>query len=89
MRKNHLFLEYCCISLEKVKAIYTHLSAHEAPQNVLIARADGEGDFKMSCPSCAQKLWVRDSDVDKRGRCPSCKKAFTVSNVMRTNSSRV
>lgn len=71
------------LSLEKVRAIYTHLSDHEAPQDVVIARADGEGDFKMSCPSCAQKLWVRDTDVDKRGRCPSCKKAFTVPSQVR------
>jgi len=27
---------------------------------------------------CGQKLWVRDSDVNKRGRCPNCKKAFNL-----------
>jgi hypothetical protein len=46
--------------------------------SVLLCREDGETDFKLSCPFCGQKLWVRDSDVDKRGRCPNCQKAFTL-----------
>lgn len=43
---------------------------------VLLFREEGEIDFKMSCPACGQKLWVRDTDEDRRGRCPNCKKAF-------------
>ena len=43
---------------------------------VILFREEGEIDFKMSCPACGQKLWVRDTDVGKRGRCPNCKKAF-------------
>ena len=45
---------------------------------ILIYRNEGEEDFKMSCPYCGQKLWVRDVDVDKRGRCPHCRKGFTL-----------
>jgi predicted RNA-binding Zn-ribbon protein involved in translation (DUF1610 family) len=44
--------------------------------SVILFREEGEIDFKMSCPACGQKLWVRDTDIGKRGRCPNCKKAF-------------
>ena len=67
------------ISLDRAKKIYQSLPAGVViPFSVLILRHEGEVDYKMSCPYCAQKLWVRDSDVDKRGRCPNCKKAFTL-----------
>lgn len=65
------------ISLDKIRAIYRRLpSERSAPMAVIFFREEGEIDFKMSCPACGQKLWVRDSDVGKRGRCPNCKKAF-------------
>ena len=48
------------------------------PIHFLLYRKANEQDFKMSCPFCGQKLWVRDADLDKRGRCPSCKKGFTL-----------
>lgn len=48
------------------------------PMAFLVNRPEGKQDFKMSCPSCGQKLWIRDSDVGKRGRCPNCKKAFDI-----------
>jgi transposase-like protein len=48
------------------------------PIHFLIYRNANEQDFKMSCPFCGQKLWVRDADLDKRGRCPNCKKGFTL-----------
>jgi hypothetical protein len=54
--------------------------SRELPTAVLIYRNEGETDFKMSCPYCGQKLWVRDADEDKRGRCPHCKKGFTLPN---------
>ncbi len=67
------------ISLDKVKAIYRRLPTDSgAPLAVMIVREQGESDFKMSCPVCGQKLWVRDSDVGKKGRCPNCKKAFNL-----------
>lgn len=52
--------------------------AVQIPIHFLIYRKANEQDFKMSCPFCGQKLWVRDADLDKRGRCPSCKKGFTL-----------
>ncbi len=67
------------ISLDKVKAIYRRLPTDSGkPIAVVIVREQGESDFKMSCPVCGQKLWVRDSDVGKKGRCPNCKKAFSL-----------
>lgn len=67
------------ISLDKIKAIYRRLpSERTLPIAVLVVREKDETDFKMSCPVCGQKLWVRDSDANKRGRCPNCKKAFTL-----------
>jgi predicted RNA-binding Zn-ribbon protein involved in translation (DUF1610 family) len=65
------------ISLDKIKAIYRRLPSESlTPVSVFLFREEGEIDFKMSCPACGQKLWVRDTDVNKRGRCPNCKKAF-------------
>ena len=65
------------MSLDKIRAIYRRLpSERSAPMAVILFREEGEIDFKMSCPACGQKLWVRDTDVGKRGRCPNCKKAF-------------
>lgn len=65
------------ISLDKIKAIYRRLPSDKMiPLSVVLVREEGENDFKMSCPACGQKLWVRDSDIGKRGRCPTCKKPF-------------
>ncbi len=67
------------ISLDKIKAIYRRLpSESDIALAIMIIRENDESDFKMSCPVCGQKLWVRDNDAGKRGRCPNCKKAFTL-----------
>jgi predicted RNA-binding Zn-ribbon protein involved in translation (DUF1610 family) len=65
------------ISLDKVRAIYRRLPGGATSAMAVVSlREPNETDFKMSCPVCGQKLWVRDSDAGKRGRCPNCKKAF-------------
>ncbi len=65
------------VSLEKLRAIRAGLSdIPTKPMAVFLFREEGEIDFKMSCPSCGQKLWVRDTDENKKGRCPNCKEAF-------------
>ena len=65
------------ISMDKVRAIFRSIpSDTEVPMTVALFREEGEGDFKMSCSACGQKLWVRDQDIGKRGRCPNCKRAF-------------
>lgn len=67
------------ISMDKIKAIYRRIPSEDGtPLVTIIIRENSESDFKMSCPVCGQKLWVRDSDAGKRGRCPNCKKAFTL-----------
>jgi len=67
------------LSLEKIKAIYRELPTQgNVPVAIFLLRDKGEIDFKISCPSCGQKLWLRDTDIDKRGRCPNCKKPFVI-----------
>ncbi len=66
-------------SLEKIKSIYRYLPNElNAPVGIFLLRDKGEIDFKVSCPACGQKLWLRDTDVGKRGRCPNCKKPFII-----------
>ncbi|MFP6905382.1 MAG: hypothetical protein VCG02_09200 [Verrucomicrobiota bacterium] len=64
------------ITLDQLRDTCTLLRDHHGKVAVFLYREEGEVDCKMSCPSCGQKLWVRDTDVGKRGRCPNCKKAF-------------
>lgn len=67
------------LSLEKIKNIYRALPEQIAvPMAIFLLRDKGEVDFKISCPSCGQKLWLRDTDVAKRGRCPNCTKPFVI-----------
>ncbi|NLB59842.1 MAG: hypothetical protein GX806_02000 [Lentisphaerae bacterium] len=67
------------LSLDKIKMIYRRLPDNlRAPMAIFLLRDKDEVDFKISCPSCGQKLWLRDSDVNKRGRCPNCKKPFII-----------
>lgn len=65
------------VSMEQMKAVHHALPSHAVlPQVVAIFRDAGESEFKMSCSSCGQKLWVRDSDAGRSGRCPHCRKIF-------------
>lgn len=65
------------ISMDKVKAIFRSIPPELGlPTAIVLFREEGEADFKISCGACGQKLWVRDTDAGKRGRCPNCKKSF-------------
>lgn len=67
------------LSLDKIRNIFHHLAqASSIPKAIFYLRDKGELDFKISCPSCGQKLWLRDTDVGKRGRCPNCSKPFII-----------
>lgn len=67
------------LTLQKLNQLLTDQGAGKSkPCLLLIYRNENETDFKMSCPFCGQKLWVRDADQDKRGRCPHCSKGFTL-----------
>ncbi len=63
-------------SLDQAKALLGKLP--NAATHIAICRAETDVEFKMSCPSCRQKLWIRDADVGRNGRCPHCKIAFVL-----------
>lgn len=66
-------------ALELLKAAYRILpSEHKLPVALLVVREAGRLEFKMACPTCSQKLWVRDEDKGRVGRCPHCKKTFVL-----------
>lgn len=65
------------VAMDRLRSLYRRLPAdRSSPLLMLLFREEGERDFKVSCPACGQKLWIRDEDVGKRGRCPNCTKAF-------------
>ncbi len=64
------------LTMEMVKAAYQKIIQTQSPLVVCIFREENQTDYKISCPSCGQKLWIQDSDVGKKGRCPNCKKSF-------------
>jgi Zn finger protein HypA/HybF involved in hydrogenase expression len=67
------------VSLEHLREAYRLLPSESTrPASILIIREPGRMEFKMSCPACGQKLWVRDEDVGRNGRCPQCKKTFVL-----------
>lgn len=67
------------LSLDKIKNVYHHLAqAGSVSKAVFYLRDKNELDFKISCPACGQKLWLRDTDIGKRGRCPNCSKPFVI-----------
>ncbi|HMP75353.1 MAG TPA: hypothetical protein PKE12_03555 [Kiritimatiellia bacterium] len=67
------------VSIEQLRAAYRLLPGEYAfPAAMLILREPGKMEFKMSCPTCGQKLWVRDEDKGRNGRCPHCKKSFVL-----------
>jgi DNA-directed RNA polymerase subunit RPC12/RpoP len=65
------------LSINQLREIYQALPTETfLPRAFMIFRQKGEVEFKMSCLHCGQKLWVRDADTDRAGRCPHCKKMF-------------
>ena len=66
------------LTVDRIRELQGRLPAEPPkPMAVLLLREmPDEIDFKISCPACGQKLWVRDTDEGKRGRCPNCKTAF-------------
>jgi DNA-directed RNA polymerase subunit RPC12/RpoP len=67
------------VSIEQLRAAYRLLpNEYALPTAILILREPGKMEFKMSCPTCGQKLWVRDEDKGRNGRCPHCKKSFVL-----------
>ncbi len=66
-------------SLERLKQAFRILpSVHKVPVALLMVREASKMEFKMVCPNCSQKLWVRDEDQGRIGRCPHCKNTFVL-----------
>lgn len=64
-------------SMDLIRKAYGALPGdHRIPLAILLIRESGRLEFKMACPTCNQKLWVRDEDSGRVGRCPHCKKTF-------------
>lgn len=67
------------LAVEHLRAAYRLLPGEPVlPAVTLILREPGKAEFKMSCPACSQKLWVRDEDEGRAGRCPHCKETFVL-----------
>ncbi len=65
------------ITLEKLRSICQSMNERGSfPYFIGIYRDPQQREFKISCPSCGQKLWVKDRDEGRRNLCPNCKKNF-------------
>jgi hypothetical protein len=77
-------------AVETLRAIYELCKEkRSAPLHLLLCRNGDAGEFKMSCPHCGQKMWVRETDADKRGRCPTCQKGFPVPHALKEFKARL
>jgi len=66
-------------SIDKLNAIHRSIPSEGSPPLfVFLFREQDQAEFKRSCPTCGQKLWVRDMDVGREGRCPNCKASFAL-----------
>ena len=67
------------LSLESARTAYLSVPRNrQTPLGFVVYREAGKDAFKMSCPHCNQKLWIKDANIGRRGRCPNCKKAFDI-----------
>lgn len=64
------------VSLDQAKILLGKLP--ETHAYVAVCREEADVEFKMSCPSCRQKLWILHADIGRNGRCPHCKTAFVL-----------
>lgn len=66
-------------SAGRIKEVFHLLSAEGfLPKSIALFRSAREGEFKISCTFCGQKLWVHDRDAGRRGSCPQCHKTFYI-----------
>jgi len=70
-------------ALQALRTRYARLATNrQAPFAAVLLRHEGEEEFKISCSSCGQKLWMREEDMGKKGRCPNCAEAFIIPSAM-------
>jgi hypothetical protein len=66
-------------SIEMLRALHRRLPGDRTlPEAHALHREPGKKEFKISCPTCSQKLWVGDAHEGRPGRCPGCKQTFLI-----------
>jgi len=66
-------------SIEMLKMLHRRLPGDRTlPEAHALHREPGRKEFKISCPTCSQKLWVGDAHEGRPGRCPGCKQTFLI-----------
>lgn len=66
-------------SLESIRKLHRRLPGDRSlPEAHALHREPGKKEFKLSCPTCGQKLWVGDAQEGRPGRCPGCKQTFLI-----------
>ncbi len=67
-------------SMQEVRVRLQKLNSlgRRIPVGVLIVREPNEHEFKLNCTDCGQKLWIRETDIGRRGRCTNCRKPMVV-----------
>lgn len=66
-------------SIDALRALHRRLPGDRSlPQAHALHREPGRKEFKISCPTCGQKLWVGDAHEGRPGRCPGCKQTFLI-----------
>ena len=64
-------------TVARIRAAHARLEVESRVRpTFVIYRLENEHEFKISCPSCNQKLMVRDQDVNRMATCPHCKSAL-------------
>lgn len=64
-------------TIARIRAAHARLEVESRIRpTFVIYRMPNESDFKISCPTCNQRLLVRDQDVNRMATCPHCKNAL-------------
>jgi DNA-directed RNA polymerase subunit RPC12/RpoP len=68
------------ISGQRLRSVYSALAGIKvaSPEIIALYRERGQEEYKVSCLKCGQKLWMRDCDVGRWGRCPRCESKFVI-----------
>jgi hypothetical protein len=66
-------------SMEVARSLMQALPASVASNcGVVFVYPREERKFKISCDECGQKIWVLETEIGRRGRCPNCMKPMQI-----------
>lgn len=66
-------------SMEAARSLLQALPASVASNcGVVFVYPREERKFKISCDECGQKMWVLETEIGRRGRCPQCMKSMQI-----------